>query len=85
MPPLLTTIEAGTFRDCINLTNVHLPGSLQAIEQEAFFGCDRMKNIDLPEDCLESVSKHWGQQIIKENNHWSCVELEKKDFAGFQF
>ena len=85
LPPLLTTIEVATFSNCTNLKNVHLPDSLQVIEREAFLDCNRVENIDLPEDCFKSVSKHWGQKIIKENDRWSCAEPEKKDFAGFEF
>lgn len=39
IPEGVTTIENGAFKDCINLTSVTFPNSLEDIYWEAFSGC----------------------------------------------
>ena len=85
LPPLLTTIDMYTFDCCINLVSVCLPNSLRTIERGAFFGCDVLKNIDLPKECLKEIQTSYDRKLIKENNRWSYIELEKSTLANFNF
>jgi len=44
----LTTIEQGSFADCINLLDVQIPSSVLVIGEGAFSGCQSLVNIDIP-------------------------------------
>ena len=74
-----------TFADCTNLISVHFPNSLHAVERGAFRGCDMLKNNELPEDYLKKIQTSYDGKLIKENDRWSYIELEKQTFANFDF
>ncbi len=44
----ITTIGAGSFQNCANLTSVTLPNSITTIEDAAFLSCSSLQNITLP-------------------------------------
>lgn len=46
-----------TFRDCASLENVILPASLQALGDEAFYGCDSLKSVSIGEGNTSYLSK----------------------------
>ena len=45
----ITKLPTGTFRDCVNLSEVILPPTLEIIEYDAFENCKSLKNISLPD------------------------------------
>ncbi len=49
----VTEIYGGTFENCINLTSVTLPESLEFIQPMAFAGCTNLKTLNLPESVTE--------------------------------
>lgn len=45
---VITAISEGCFRDCGELTEIHLPDTLNAIGEEAFSGCTGLRGIEVP-------------------------------------
>ena len=73
------------FGSCSNLLSVHIPDSLTTIESGAFAECNKLKEIELPEDCLEEAKHTYGRQLIKENNEWSVNKQKAPTFTYFLF
>ena len=48
-------IESFAFKSCVDLENLRLPKSIRAIGDNVFYGCDKLKNIIIP-DGLEKIS-----------------------------
>lgn len=53
----VTTINSSLFFDCVNLTSVTLPSSLQEIGNHAFEGCRSLNNIIIPQGLKTVVSR----------------------------
>lgn len=62
-----TEIGVDAFRDCVNLSFVQLPNTLEMIISRAFQNCGSLTFLELP----DSVS------YIGENAFWKCNKLEK--------
>lgn len=43
-----TVIGVGSFRDCINITEIVLPRTIKAIGNSAFYGCTSLSKIEIP-------------------------------------
>lgn len=79
----LTSIGRHTFRDCVSLTSVEIPGNIEIIEDEAFAGCRNLTEIRLNEGLRE---------IRHAAFHDACPEvieipasLEFVDHGAFKF
>ena len=46
-------ISNATFRDCVNLTTMHLPTTLSVIDQNAFENCRSMTEIGIPANVVQ--------------------------------
>lgn len=66
VPPEVTSIGAGVFRDHLNLREVYLPDTVTSISSEAFSGCTNLSKINLPE----------GLTSIGPKAFYSCTSLE---------
>ncbi len=53
LPETISIIGGGAFRNCKNLTTIHLPNNIYIIEQEAFSYCSGLLNIALPDNIVE--------------------------------
>ena len=47
---ILSTIEEGCFKNCVNLETISVPRNLRTIGKEAFYGCSSLKNIIFEEN-----------------------------------
>lgn len=48
IPNSVTTIDAGAFYICFNLTSVTIPNSVTTIGDSAFYGCWELSNVTIP-------------------------------------
>jgi hypothetical protein len=55
----VTTILAGAFADCKNLTAVVIPENISSIQQYAFIGCDNLTIYVEPNEVLEYGDNHY--------------------------
>lgn len=62
----ITGLPKGAFKDCDRLTTVSLPQTLTAVGAEAFYGCDQIKEIYLP-----------NVTSIGDSAFYKCSKLEK--------
>ncbi|MCM1521933.1 MAG: leucine-rich repeat domain-containing protein [Muribaculaceae bacterium] len=80
----ITKIYNGTFSDCRNLKEIHLPESIDSIGSSAFLDCDSLRNFKFPsalkyigeaafQDCrLGSIVLPDGIETIEKNTFWRC-------------
>lgn len=57
IPDGVTSIEAGAFYDCRNLTSINLSNSLTSIDVAVFSGCSSLTSISLP-DSITSIKDY---------------------------
>ena len=50
--PGIVSVGGGAFRDCINLTSVTIPSSVEFIRPLAFYGCSSLSSINIPNGVL---------------------------------
>lgn len=63
----ITTIEEYAFKNCINLTSITLPSSLQVLNKRVFYMCNNLESLIIPQDILEI----YGDAFI------GCNKIEK--------
>ena len=52
------------FFECINLYEIHLPNSIKAIHDEAFYFCYSIEKYNLPEELIAvGNGAFWGTEI----------------------
>jgi len=69
LPPNLYTISECCFEDCISLTHVRIPDSVEQIEESALDGSG-LRSITIPKNIREIGSKAWQ----------NCSSLERVTF-----
>ena len=69
----ITCIDDWAFRNCINLTTVHLPTTLCEIHTYAFDGCTNLQNIKLPQDLLRI-----GDDVFSDCSSLKEIVIPKK-------
>ncbi len=95
IPDSVTSIAAGAFERCFNLTAVTLPDSVTSIGNDAFLYCSGLKSIIIPDgvekicdntffDCsaLTSITIPNSVLIIGENAFERCRESMKVNYIG---
>ena len=65
----VTGIGAGAFRGCKNLTEIHIPATVDFIGNNAFNGCENVEEFQLPNN-LKTIGKLWFQ--------WLTLSIHKK-------
>jgi hypothetical protein len=59
LPNIVTTIDIGTFKECINLKHITLPDNVSNILELAFYDTESMTNITISKDSkLEKISPY---------------------------
>lgn len=67
----LERIGDEAFRDCTELTFIHLPSGAQQIQPKAFFGCTKLQSITLPSTLT----------LLKHSAFFNCVSLQHIHFT----
>lgn len=78
IPPYITEIQSGAFRDCSNIAEVIIPPSVRLIGQEAFRNCRNLKRVEVSDLIFSGCSIHFGRDVFKD-----CQKLATPD--GFVF
>ena len=74
----MTTIVDYAFKDCDDLTAVHIPVSVTYIGKEAFYGCNYLRTVDLnPETPSGSAT------TIGESAFAGCGELRNLTLSDY--
>ena len=68
----LKELGAGAFQDCIELTQIELPESLEVIHRSAFYGCDVLRKVTLKS----------GLKVISTEAFTYCPNLEEIIYDG---
>ena len=82
----VTVIDEYAFSKNTKVEKVILPDTITKIGYEAFAYCTALKEIELPEDCLEESKNNYSIKLKKENEEWKIIKLQKIwNFEGFSF
>lgn len=57
IPSSITTISAGAFQNCRNLTKVILPSTIKVLSAACFAGCINLEDINIPESITDLASR----------------------------
>ena len=66
LPNTLTSIQAGGFSNCSNLSGIEFPNSLTTIEASAFFNCPNLTEITFPDSLTSIGNRAFGSSGLKE-------------------
>ena len=86
IPEGVTSIKAGAFMACSELTRISLPESLKIIGEEAFGGCEAA-SIKVPDGIdqigasafynVENIEYHGSAKYNKEDKYWGAKTMNK--------
>ena len=74
VPASVTYIGAGAFKNCLDLETAELPGNLEKIGSELFYGCAALVNVSIGNETNTSYMS--GSTIVEANAFYGCTALE---------
>ena len=69
----ITAINAYTFLNCTNLTDVTIGKNVETIDHHAFYGCSALTTITIPEK-IKSISYQVFQETGLTSVHWNAID-----------
>ena len=84
IPEVIFSIESSAFANCVDLTSVTLPSTLEIVASQAFAGCQKLPRISLPEslDMIGSSAFSGCAKLTKIDIPSGVVYIGRSAFSG---